>query len=154
MSQPAAFDPTKPLYSKPAIVSRVYRIGRFGVLLTILTIAALAYFVTSSATHWTQSWVLAFAAAWGIGGPMWFFYEYFFIYRVHGTGESWDLFKHGQQLSGAVWVALTAALVLFGNSDYVKPEVRSFRCLLDNSQTDTPGASAAQKTVLLCTPTR
>lgn len=48
---------------------------------------------------------------WIIVTPVWFWFEYFFIFRRYGDHTAFDSFKHGQQLSLAIW----AALVFFLN---------------------------------------
>ena len=51
-------------------------------------------------------------AAWMIGIPLWFWLEYFLVYRRWGAPGTLDQFKHGQQVTGAIW--LGAAIVLGG----------------------------------------
>jgi hypothetical protein len=48
---------------------------------------------------------------WVIVTPVWFWFEYFVIFRKYGDSTAFDSFKHGQQLSLAIW----AALVFFLN---------------------------------------
>ena len=137
----ASFDPTLPLYVSPPKSEWVVTVaGVLGVLVTLATIVvAIAVATPKFKADYSQAVVLSLAAAWAIGAPMWFFAEYFFMYRNAGAPDTWDQFKHGQQVSAAVWAGLTAALTVFGTSDYVKVSPKSWSCEL---QTPTSPASA------------
>lgn len=114
------------------------------------TAAAVLFLLTDVRTY-SQVFILSLAAAWAIGAPSWFFYEYFYVYRKHAAPGSWELFKHGQQVGIAIWAGLTATLYALGTSDIVKPDVPRYECkALDSS----PPASAAAVTslVLSCRP--
>ena len=125
------FDPTVALYTETSDAGKkVWRAGRTGVVATFLTIAAAVAVAVLPKGNFSQVFVFMLAASWAIAAPMWFFYEYFFIYRVHGTLGSWDQFKHGQQVSAAVWAGLTASLTVFAASDYVKVKSDKYICEL------------------------
>ncbi len=47
-----------------------------------------------------------------VGPPVWFLYEFFYLYKRVKSPEDWDRFKHGQDQSAKVWLALVT--VLFG----------------------------------------
>ena len=150
----APFNPTQDLYVDDAAKAKVSWAGRIGVGLTGATLVAAVAIVICKG-EWSQPLVLGMAGLWGIGAPMWFFWEYFFIYRKHGAPDSWELFKHGQQLSATVWVALTASLTLLGTSDLVKQREATYRCVPDPSAhvaPPKPSASPATsvQTVLIC----
>ena len=49
---------------------------------------------------------------WTVGPPVWFWYEFFYLYKRVRNPEDWDRFKHGQDQSAKIWLALVA--VLFG----------------------------------------
>jgi hypothetical protein len=149
MPDSAEFDPTASLYKDASAAKQVAITGIVGVILTVATIA-LAVVVIVSLPSWSQLAMLLLAAAWGIGGPMWFFFEYFFIYRKSGAPNSWELFKHGQQLSGAVWVALTASLIVVGTSDLIKGPSEDYRCEVDLTG-GTHATTAANRIHLVCT---
>jgi hypothetical protein len=60
------------------------------------------------------------AVLWAILPPFWFWFEYFGMYKpeiegstldASGRQESLNLFKHGQQLAGAMWIGLVGALI-------------------------------------------
>ncbi|MFT3665009.1 hypothetical protein [Piscinibacter sp.] len=146
------FNPKASIYVDDKSASKVALAGKLGVLLTFVTIAALVIVVVNRPAAWSQTVVLGLAATWGIGGPMWFFYEYFFIYREGGAPDSWELFKHGQQVSAAVWVALTGSLTVVGASDFVKVKEATYRCELNSSAT--APASATSALVLSCAPAK
>jgi hypothetical protein len=56
---------------------------------------------------------------WAIITPFWFWWEFFFLYRKYGTANSLDLFKHGQQVSGALWAGLLACLIALATSEHM-----------------------------------
>lgn len=49
---------------------------------------------------------------WIVGPPVWFWYEFFYLYKRAKNPEEWDRFKHGQEQSAKIWLALVT--VLFG----------------------------------------
>ena len=51
------------------------------------------------------------AAVWSVFPPLWFWYEYYYIYQKYGNHEKFDKFKYGQDLSKAVWVGFGAVLL-------------------------------------------
>jgi hypothetical protein len=62
-----------------------------------------------------------FIGIWAVAPPVWFWCEYFFVYRAHGEQGTLELFKYGQDLSKAIWAAVLAGLIAFAASDAVKP---------------------------------
>lgn len=53
-------------------------------------------------------------AIWVLGPPIWFFIEYFYLFRQHGKPGCIETFKYGQELASRIWLALVAVLgVLF-----------------------------------------
>jgi uncharacterized membrane protein len=88
------------------------------------------------------------AAAWLIGAPLWFWYEYFFIYRAVGGGQqdSFEFFKHGQQLAAAIWAGLAASLGAFAASDYAQPVSDSYECRLLVPPVSLPASQASPAT--------
>jgi len=58
--------------------------------------------------------LLVLVGIWTIIPPVWFFVEYFYIYKrcePHDT-HKFDQFKHGQQLAAAIWAGLLAFLFI------------------------------------------
>jgi hypothetical protein len=53
-----------------------------------------------------------FLVTWIVGPPLWFWYEFFYLYKRTKNSEDWDRFKHGQDQSAKIWLALV--IVLFG----------------------------------------
>lgn len=103
----------------------------------------------------SQALAGALAAAWLVGAPLWFWYEYFFIYRAAGGGQqdSFEFFKHGQQLAAAIWAGLAASLGGFAASDYAQPVSDAYECkLLIPSPPAPPSVRLAARDVQLsCT---
>ena len=70
------------------------------------------------------------AAFWTIGAPLWFWYEYFFVYRSErgGLPDSFEHFKQGQQAAIAIWAGLAAVLGAFAASDFSKASSPRLDC--------------------------
>lgn len=51
-----------------------------------------------------------FLMFWIIVPPIWFWVEYFMVYRKYGDSAAFESFKHGQQLSLAIWAAFAFSL--------------------------------------------
>jgi len=60
------------------------------------------------------------AGCWAVGAPIWFWFEYFWLYRECGNPGSFDLYKHGQQLSIAIWAGLALSLSALAGNDMFK----------------------------------
>jgi hypothetical protein len=59
-------------------------------------------------------------AIWVLGPPIWFFFEYFYLFRQHGKPGCIDTFKYGQELASRIWLALVAVLgVLFFGKELI-----------------------------------
>ena len=91
------------------------------------TIVLVAYAFLGSRAY-TQTILFCLAAAWAICAPVWFFIEFHYFYREAPGEDSWDLFKHGQQLAIAVWAAFAATLYALGSSDIAKPSKELVEC--------------------------
>ena len=74
--------------------------------------------------------VFGLAAAWAILPPCWFLYDFLYLYKRVGKPETWETFKHGQQLAVALWAGLTASLGVLGASDFVKSTKTEMTCKL------------------------
>ena len=70
-------------------------------------------------------WKAGILLFWVLMPPVWFWFEYFFLYRYdaltlpNGDAKAdWDSFKYGQDLSAKIWLALVTALtILFFGKD-------------------------------------
>lgn len=65
-------------------------------------------------------WLYIAVGFWAIGPPVWFWYEYFRIYRKYGLPDTLELFKHGQDVAKAIWAGVLAGLIAFAASDAVQ----------------------------------
>lgn len=72
----------------------------------------------------------ALAGLWGIGTPLWFFYEYFWLYPRHGVPGTLAFFTHRQHVAVGIWAAVTATLYGLSTSDMAKPEPPTIECKL------------------------
>ena len=113
-------DPTAPIFDKNKPTGRLMWIpiafATFAVLGTIYITASAVWEKNEN----SQTVVLAAAAAWAILAPAWFFIEFHYFYRQAPGKDSWELFKHGQQVAIAVWAGVTAVLYAVGTSELVK----------------------------------
>jgi hypothetical protein len=75
--------------------------------------------------------VVVCLAFWAIVPPVWFWIDWFFIYGKHGDPDQIEQFKHGQQLSAAIWAAMALFLGALASSDRLK----------ENPPAQAPGAS-------------
>jgi hypothetical protein len=61
---------------------------------------------------------------WILVPPIWFWYEYFFIWRrlpPSPNPDAWDEFKYAQDVSSKIWLAATSALLLLYFWKDIKP---------------------------------
>lgn len=84
-----------------------------------LTVAAFGGLVTAVAllehlqNRYSQPWKILFVVCWigwVFGPPLWFAYEYYYLYKKHGPVGSFEAFKYGQELSYRAWIGIAAVL--------------------------------------------
>lgn len=75
-----------------------------------------------------------FSAIWVIVPPIWFWIEYFVIYRKFGDPEAFESYKFGQQISVAIWASLALFLVGFASSEHFKNKKPDCAIPLNNSR--------------------
>lgn len=51
-------------------------------------------------------------AIWTLAPPLWFAFEYMFLYKPQGLAGSWETFKHGQEMWAKLWAGVVALLGL------------------------------------------
>jgi 4-hydroxybenzoate polyprenyltransferase len=93
-------------------------VGKISGALLLGTVILTIYFAICPAG--AMIYLYALAASWAVGAPIWFYYEYFYLYRKAGVPGTLELFKHGQQVAVAIWAGLSIALGAFASSDYFK----------------------------------
>lgn len=57
---------------------------------------------------------------WAVLPPIWFWLEYFYVYRVYGLPDTLELFKYGQDVAKAIWAGVLTGLIAFAASDATK----------------------------------
>jgi len=95
------------------ILSLAYAKEGFGVALGSLKPADVLY-----ATKIRQACILCF---WIIAPPLWFWFEYFFLYRPIAVAARPPIeeYKHGVDVSSKIWLALVTALLgLYFGKDF------------------------------------
>ncbi|MEM1178347.1 MAG: hypothetical protein AAGM22_08390 [Acidobacteriota bacterium] len=106
--------PRREIY-EPEIRPVVWTAGVTAILLLALT----ACLAISAIGDRQIDPLLGAIGVWTIVPPVWFWGEYFFLYRKHGKPGTLDLFKYGQQVSGAVWLAVLALLTILANAEHL-----------------------------------
>jgi hypothetical protein len=106
-------DPKAPLY--PSIGPRrvVHSVATAAVIAVLLTLFVV-YRSWSSKDPFILYLTIGF---WAVLPPFWFWCEYFFVYRVHGTPDTLELFKYGQDVAKAIWAGVLTGLIAFAASD-------------------------------------
>ena len=89
-----------------------------------LAIVLLAVTVAVAVCAWNSkdpTFLYILGAIWAVAPPVWFWYEYFYVYRSSGDPSGFEQFKYGQQVAIAIWAGV--ALTLFGyvSSERFKP---------------------------------
>lgn len=140
-------DPLKPIFDDSKPRGRLMWLPAFIAVVAITATGCIAYHALSgTVTHSAQPALLGLAAAWAVGAPTWFFVEYYFFYKKAPAPDSWELFKHGQQVAIPVWAGIAAALYAVGSSDLAKKDSGTqVVCTLEASA---PPASSATLTAL------
>jgi hypothetical protein len=105
----------------------VHTVAKVSAVLAVLTLAAVVWVLWTRPSY-GQGLVAGLAAFWVIWPPLWFFYEYFWLYRAVGEPDSFELFKHGQQVSVAIWAGISLTLSGLAASDFVKHEQMTLEC--------------------------
>jgi hypothetical protein len=93
-------------------------------------VAGIAGLTTMTATlfAWMQRYsdaqplVALLAALWAIIPPIWFWYDYFVLFKPYAPATAHEYFRHGQQLSAAIWASITLTLAAMSSSDLFKVE--------------------------------
>lgn len=124
--------PQTPIYASGSTAQRDVRIAGTVAGSIALVFIVICVVMTALPSMRSQGVAGALAVIWLIGAPLWFWYEYFYIYRAIGGGQqdSFEFFKHGQQLAAAIWAGLAASLGAFAASDFAKPVSDTYACNL------------------------
>lgn len=136
-------NPAGPIYDNTKPQGKAWWLGPVISVLVIVVTALKVHCALQGNRETAQETFLTLAAVWAVGAPLWFFCEYYFLYRKAPATESWELFKHGQQVSIALWAGVTAILIAVGSSDIAKPKKTEFVCSLElvNSNTGSTPSS-------------
>ena len=101
--------------------------GACGVIMLVLTVSALfaleAYDPANPPTHLSVLGLnFSFAltaklgvAFWTLGPPIWFWFEYFWLFKSFGDPARLEEFKHGQQVSASIWAGVIAFMIFVTN---------------------------------------
>jgi hypothetical protein len=133
----------------PPIESRADQQGRSNPAHGILTVAASVAVIGAAASVGLAIWswcsvnvtliylVLPF---WIVGPPVWFWFDYFKVYRRYGDPEAFDSYKHGQQISIAIWAAFALLFAALANADHFKTKAPTLCCACTQVEPAVPSA--------------
>jgi hypothetical protein len=112
--------PADSLYAEPWAKRLVYRVAVAVVVAAVGTIIAtvLAY------VNGKRDWIIVFAFFWTVVPPAWFWVDYFVVFRRGGNLGQFEAFKHGQQVSAAIWAAIAVSLAALAGSDALEARVK------------------------------
>jgi len=96
---------------------KVYIVGTIGALFLLVTFLFCAFTIIYCEL---SKYLFIFHILWSIIPPIWFWYEFFHLYREYGEDETFEYFKYAQQLSIAIWVGILASLSFLLSSNYFK----------------------------------
>jgi hypothetical protein len=114
---PGPLNPTEALYCPESnaklVVQTAAWISASLLILTLIT-------VILAICYRRQLVIYICAAFWAVVPPIWFWAEYFFLYRVYGNPGTLDLFKYGQDTSKAIWAGVALTLGALAASSFFK----------------------------------
>ncbi|WP_322106022.1 hypothetical protein [Paraburkholderia sp. J41] len=96
-----------------------------------VALASVAFFIYTLLAAWfappCRPPVMLFilAVIWGVAPPLFWWFEWFFVFRYYRNADNLETFKYGAQLSLAIWAAVVVSIAAYSNSDYFKPAAPS-----------------------------
>jgi len=143
-------DPKVPLYEERSCAAWAIPLaGVLGVVATFASVAIAVWLVWPRPQRESvQAWLYLMAGIWGVGGPMWFFSEYFSFYRRSGLANTWEQFKHGQQVSASIWAGLSVSLAALGSSDLARGSSDEWNCSVKVSSAGSSASGPAGEVIL------
>ena len=114
-----SLDPKAKFYAAPNATPIAVPVALVFSILFLLATVAVVYCSWGGQVGIVPLYV--FIGLWTVGPPVWFWFEYFCLYRKYGAPDTLELFKYGQDLSKAIWAGVLAGLIAFAASDAVKP---------------------------------
>lgn len=115
----SVIDPSTRVFKKNSKADNLITVVGIGsaILFGLTIILAIISIFVGKPLQWL---VVIMGLLWAVGAPAWFWYEYFFLYRIDGLPGTLELYKHGQQVSIAIWAGLAVSLGALASSDIFK----------------------------------
>ncbi|MGQ0650122.1 MAG: hypothetical protein ACT4P7_21435 [Gemmatimonadaceae bacterium] len=111
----------------------------FGVAVTVVIGAIFTAIVAGSAyAAGDRDRIIVLAAAWAVIPPAWFWVDYFLVFRRGGEQAQFEQFKHGQQVSAAIWAAIAVTLAALASSDVLGARGRESNTVADSTRVQPP----------------
>lgn len=95
-------------------------------VLAVATVV-LTWFALANPAHPCVRYFPLLVLGWAVGPPLWFWFEYYFVYLAEGAPGSEEWFKHGQQVSFAIWAGIALSLGGIASSDRFDAATKSDR---------------------------
>ncbi len=147
-----SLNPRGPIYDRSAPGGTAQQRMAYASLVLLGVTVLIAVLVLANGWRHAQATLYTLAALWAIGAPLWFFIEYYCFYRKAAAPDSWELFKHGQQVAISIWAGVTAVLYALGGSDLAKPPKNERECTIVLSAPASTNPGAQQTFILKCDP--
>lgn len=76
----------------------------------VVTILAIWLYLRDRSNPERKVFLQAVWVVWALAPPLWFWYEYFFLFKNRGPADAFEAFKYGQDVASKVWLAVVAVL--------------------------------------------
>jgi hypothetical protein len=116
----SAAPPAVSLYAEPWAKRLVARVATAVVVAAVVTLVATVWAYVNG----KRDWIIVLAFLWTILPPAWFWIDYFVVFRRAGNLDEFEAFKHGQQVSAAIWAAIAVSLAALAGSDALEAKVK------------------------------
>jgi Na+/melibiose symporter-like transporter len=113
-------DPKRHIYPAEQTLPRNVLRAAFVIALIAIVATLLVVYLSWGTEDDRTALLYCTIGLWAIVPPLWFWFEYFWLYRRYGEPDTVELFKYGQDLSKAIWAGGLAALIAFAASDAVR----------------------------------
>ena len=96
-------------------INPIYLWVAFGIALLALLATAFIVYKHFTCEPASASWQHALKGAWLgwlVVPPLWFIFEYQFLFKTYGPPEAFEAFKFGQDVASKFWLGIAAALTV------------------------------------------
>jgi hypothetical protein len=115
-------------------------------LVGLISVSLLAWTICLALGAWrsgTVETIYILAVLWAVLPPIWFWFEYFFLYQRYGEKDGFEAFKYGQQISVAIWAAVTLSLAALASSEHFKGKGDTYPCHMSGRSPSATGPKSS-----------